>query len=170
MGKSKIDRWNTPAGIAKIEELAASSTDRELALAMGIASSTLYKWMAEYSEIADAVNRGRTSAQALANVQAVEDSLLERCLGGVKTVMKAVKLETVIYNEAGRRIREEEHVEQAAETVYIPADTNAIKFYLTNRAPDRWKNKTEVSADLGTMESIEDFLRRTEEDGSGREF
>ena len=171
MGKSKIDRWNTPAGITKIEELAAGSTDSELALALGIAASTLYKWMAECSEIADAIIRGRTGAQAVADVKAVEGSLLERCLGGPKTIMKAVKLREVTYDPEGKFEREIERVEMVAETVYVPADTNAIKFYLTNRAPERWKNKTEISADLEALGGVEEFLHSlTSAGGGGRKF
>ena len=98
----------------------------------------------------------------------MEASLLERSLGGAHVVAKAVKLKEVEYDERGRRIREVERVEMAEETVYVPADTAAIRFFLTNRAPEKWKNKTELAADPETREGVEEFLRSLSE--GGREF
>ena len=168
MAKGKLAQWMRPEGLAKIEEWAAAKTDEEMIGAMGVAASTFYRWRAEHEEIENAITAGRTGALGQANVRAVEASLLDRCLGGLQIVMKGFKIKDVEYDERGRRIRETEHVELVAETTYVPADTNAIKFFLTNRAPERWKNKTELGADPETRESVEEFLR-TIADG-GREF
>jgi hypothetical protein len=171
MGKGKFAQWSSPEGLARIEEWAAAKTDEELIAAMGVAPSTFYRWRKDHAEFEDAITAGRTGALGQENIRQVEASLLERCLGGTQTVMKAVKLKKVIYDAQGRRIQEEEHYELAAETVYIPADTNAIKFFLTNRAPETWKNSTVLSADPETRESVEGFLRSlAEADGGGREF
>jgi len=169
MGKGKLAQWTTPEGLARIEAWAAEKTDEELIAAMGVASSTFYRWRAQHEEIEAAIVSGRTGALGQENIRKVEASLLERCLGGMQPVMKAVKLREVIYDAQGRRVREEERVELAAETVYVPADTAAIKFFLTNRASEKWKNRTELSADPETRESVEEFLRRFAGDG-GREF
>lgn len=169
MGKGKLAQWMTPEGLAKIEDWAASKTDEEMIAGMGVAASTFYRWRAQHDEIEDAITAGRTGALAQANNKAVEESLLERCLGGVKTVRKGFKVKVVVYSdETGRRVREEEHVELVEEEVYVPADTQAIKFWLTNRAPEKWKNRTELSADQETRESVEEFLRSLGE--GGREF
>lgn len=168
MAKGKLSQWMSPEGLAKIEEWAASRTDEEMIAAMGVASSTFYRWRAQHDEIEHAITAGRTGALAQENVRQVEASLFDRCLGGVQTVMKGMKVKDVVYNEMGRRIRETEHIELVAETVFIPADTAAIKFFLTNRAPDKWKNRTELSADPETREGVEEFLKRL---GNGdREF
>ena len=165
----KLAKWKTPEGLAKLEEMAAACiTDNELMAQMGIANTTFYRWRAENEEIENAIVAGRNGAAAEAHNKAVENSLLERCLGGEHTVMKAMKVKEIAYDERGRR-REEERIELVAETVYVPADTNAIKFWLTNRSPDKWKNRTEFSADPETRESVEDFLLRIA-DGGGREF
>ena len=168
MAKGKLAQWISPEGLAKIEEWAASKSDEEMIAGMGVAASTFYRWRAKHDEIENAITAGRTGALAAANNKAVEASLLERCLGGTHQVAKAVKLKEVIYDAQGRRVREEERVEMALETVYVPADTQAIKFWLTNRAPEKWKNRTELSADPETREGVEEFLRSLSD--GGREF
>ena len=172
MGKGKFAQWSSPEGLARIEEWAAAKTDEELIAAMGVAPSTFYRWRKDHAEFEDAITAGRTGALGQENIRQVEASLLERCMGGIKTVRKGFKVKVVVYSdETGRRIREEEHVELVEEEVYVPADTNAIKFFLTNRAPETWKNSTVLSADPETRESVEGFLRSlAEADGGGREF
>ena len=136
---------------------------------MEINAGTLYKWLKKYGEIGEAVMRGRSGARARANIEAVEESLLERCLGGVREVAKGFRVREREYDKVtGRCVAERERIEMAMEQVYVPADTNAIRFFLTNRAPERWKNRTEVSADPETAEGVEAFLKRI---GKGeREF
>lgn len=171
MGKGKLAQWRTPEGLKRIEEWAAERTDEELIAAMGVASSTFYRWRRDVPEIDGAIEAGRTGALGQENIRKVEASLFERCLGGVQTVLKGFKVKEVVYNEMGRRIREVERVELVAEQTFVPADTNAIKFYLTNRAPEKWKNRTELSADPETQQNVEEFLRSlAAEDGGGREF
>lgn len=168
MSKGKYAKWLTEEGQKELGDLAALHTDEELIAAMGVASSTFYNWLKKYPEIAAAIEKGRSSALAEEAVEAVEDSLYERCIGGTHTVMKGFKVREVKYDAAGKRISETEHVELVAEQVYVPADVNAIKFFLTNRKPERWKNRTEFSADDDTKESVETFLQRISE--GGREF
>ena len=166
--KGKCAKWLEPEGLKEVEALAATHTDGEMSKALGCAPSTYFKWLKTYPQMAEAVERGRTGAQAEKAVQAVEASLFERCIGGVHNVAKAMKIRTVEYDEAtGRRVRETERIELATEQVYVPADVGAIKFFLTNRAPEKWKNRTELSADPETQESVETFLERI---GGGREF
>ena len=169
MSRSKKAKWTAPEGLQELERNAAIMTDAELIAVMGVASSTFYKWLKDCPEIAGAIDKGRNGALAAAAVKEVEASLFERCVGGIRTVQKAMKVKTVEYDEmTGKRLRETEKIELAAEQVFVPADTAAIKFFLTNRAPERWKNKTELSADPETTESVEEFLRRIAD--GGREF
>lgn len=154
MAKGKYAKWVTAEGQEKITALAAVKTDEELAAEMGIACSTLYLWMKKHTEISEAITRGREGALAQKANEKVEQSLFDRCLGGPQTVMKAVKVRDVEYDATGRKIKETEHVEMAAETTYVPADTQAIKFWLTNRAKDRWKNNVEIGADDKTQQLL----------------
>lgn len=167
MPHGKYQRFLTPEGQKQLSDWAAVQTDEELARSMGIASSTFYKWQQVHPEISDAIERGRTGALAEKAVETVEASLFERCIGGVHEVAKAMKIKTVEYDEVtGRRLRETERVELAMEQVYVPADTNAIKFFLTNRAPEKWKNRTDLTAE--TTEGVEAFLKSL--GGGEREF
>jgi len=169
VSKGKYAKWLTGEGLAKLSELAASHTDEEMIAEMGVASSTYYKWRLTFPEMENAIVEGRSGALAEANNRAVEESLLERCLGGVHEVRKAIKVKTVEFDPVtGKKLREVEEIKAAMEEVYIPADTQAIKFWLTNRAGAKWKNKTELSADPETKESVEEFLKRCGE--GGREF
>lgn len=168
MPHGKYQRFLTPEGQKQLSDWAAVQTDGELARSMGIAQSTFYGWMQAHPEISGAIERGRTGALAQKAVEAVESSLFARCVGGVHEVAKAVKIKTVEYDEAtGRRLRETERVELAMEQVYVPADTAAIKFFLTNRAPERWKNRTELSTDDDTKQTLEELLAGMD---GGREF
>lgn len=168
MSKAKYEKWLTAEGQRQIEEWAAVSTDEELATKLGVVPSTYYKWLKDYPEISEAVKRGREGAQARAANEAVESSLYSRCLGGAFAVQKGYKVRDVEYDERGRKIRETEHVEMVEETVYVPADVQAMKFWLTNRMPERWRNKTELSGDLNLGTTVEEYLQGLPE--GGREF
>jgi len=151
---AKIDRWITKEGLQQVEAWAAACTDQELAAKLGITRSTLALWKKTNSDISDAVSRGRADVHAC---EEVEKTLLERALGYSATVHKGMKVRHVKYNEQGRRIAEDEEIVLVAEEQYIPADVNAIKFFLTNRAPERWQNKVEMEAGIRN-ESFEDWL------------
>ena len=168
MSRSKKGKWTAPEGLRELEQKAATMTDAELIADMGVASSTFYKWLKDCPEIAGAIDKGRNGVLAAAAVKEVEGSLFERCVGGTHTVTKGIKVREVKYDGLGKRISEIERVELVQETVYVPADTAAIKFFLTNRAPEKWKNRTELSTDDDMKESIEAFLQRQGE--GGREF
>ncbi len=110
-------------------------TDEQIAHNIGITRSTLYAWKKKYSDISDTLKRGKEITDIL-----VENALLERAMGGKKTVRKAYKLRRVIY-EDGKKVREEEYIEYAEEEIYIPPDTPAAIFWLKNRKPEEWRDK-----------------------------
>ena len=151
---AKYDGWLTPQGLDRIEQLCGKGlTDKELAAAMHITDRTLREWKEKYSGISGAIERGRVGAQ-----EQIENALFQRALGGVRGVLKPVRRKIREYDEhTGKCIREEEIVELHEEEVYIPPDTNAIKFYLTNRDPEHWSSKIEVQADGSIrMEDVAD--------------
>lgn len=159
---AKIDRWITKEGLRQVEAWAAACTDQELAGKLGVTRSTLALWKKTNSDISDAVTRGRADVHAC---EAVEKTLLDRALGYTVPVQKGVKVRKVEYNEMGRRIAETEEVVMVAEEQHVPADVNAIKFFLTNRAPERWANKVEMEAAISN-ETFEDWLAG--QDGGGK--
>jgi len=152
MAKPKYEFWRTERGLGEIQEICEGGlTDRELAAAMKISYSTLQEWLKKFPEIRDAAERGRGGAR----VQ-IENALFQRAMGGYRTVKKPVKRRVREYDPETRRcIREEEIYDTVDEEIYIPPDTAAIKFFLTNRGPKRWSNRVELQGDARiTMEDL----------------
>lgn len=150
---AKYDYWRTELGLGRIEEFCENGLDDgELARAMEITDRTLRDWKKRFPEIPQAITRGRGGAR----VQ-IKNALFERAKGGYRTVKKPMKRRIREYDETtGRCIREEEIIDLAEETIYIPPDTNAIKFWLTNRDPEHWQNRVELQG-TGQL-SLEEVL------------
>jgi len=101
--------------------LNAGATDAEVCEALGITSATFYRWVRDIPGFREAVTNSKAAAIR------VEASLYGRAVG------KAVK--RVVTTEADGTVTE--RVE------HLPADPRAQQLYLLNKAPDRWRNRTE---------------------------
>lgn len=154
MAKGKFQIWLTERGLGMIEGWCGDGlTDGELARKMGIAESTLYDWVKRYPEISETMRRGRGGAQ----VQ-IENALFQRAKGGFFTVEKPVKLRRRQYDPVtGKCVKEEEYIHVADEEIYVPPDTKAAIFWLSNRAPERWAEKVRLEGD-GVLR-LEDALQ-----------
>ena len=142
MAKSKAEEWLQPEKLEELKRLAAECTMSELTRAVGVTMKTLNGWRSKYPEIRRAIDEGQTEPL---HIEAVENSLYERARGFRASVKKAFKIRYNDYDpETGKLIGSHEEVELFDEEEYYPPDVGAIKFYLTNRAPERWKNKVEV--------------------------
>lgn len=106
------------------------ATDRELADEFGVAWSTLQLWKSSIPGFSDALKLGKDIADAR-----VEASLYNRAMG---FSFDAVK----IHMHRGKLIYAP-YVEQ------VPPDTTACIFWLKNRRPDLWRDKTETDVNLG---------------------
>ena len=84
----------------------------------------------------------------------------------IRKIRKAMKLRHVKYDDNGRRVSEEEEIVMVEEEQYVPADVGAIRFYLTNRAPERWQNKVEMETEIHA-DGFEDYLVKRELEGTG---
>jgi hypothetical protein len=98
-----------------------------LAIHFGIVDRTFENWLAEYPELAAAVNSARESLDSR-----VERSLAKRAIGFKGKAVKIFR-----DNKTGEIVN-------APYTEHYPPDTEAAKFWLTNRRPDRWRNKQEI--------------------------
>lgn len=148
MAKGKYKTWLTEDGLKKLAEMAPRLTDAEMAKEMGVSSSTYYDWLKRYPKMSEAVTRARTGADARAINESVEESLLDAARGGIRTIKKPMKVRSTSYDTRGRRIEREEIV-LADEQVYIQPNVKAQIFWLTNRAPERWRNKIEAAVSGG---------------------
>ena len=95
MATGKYHRWQTPEGLGLIEAWARDGlTDEQLAKAMGVSRNTFYKWIKEFSDIRDALTRGRGGAR-----EQIENALMKKATGYTVTVKEPVKIRHRYWNE-----------------------------------------------------------------------
>ena len=81
MAKGKYQRWLEPDGLLLLEGWARDGlTDEQIAHNMGITAKTLYVWKNEYSDICEALKKGKEVVD-----YHVENALLNKALGGDTT-------------------------------------------------------------------------------------
>lgn len=138
MAKGKYQEWIEPEGLLKLEGWARDGlTDEQISSNMGITTSTLYVWKNKYSEISEALKRGKEVID-----RQVENALLRRALG-------------YKYDE----VTIEGGVETKRVTKEVVPDTTAQIFWLKNRKPDVWRDKKDVglSGELNTNNPFADL-------------
>lgn len=154
--REKHAAWHSEEKLALLTDWARRGlTDEEIAKSIGISRSTLSEWKKNYPDISDALNTGAREADA-----AVENSLFEQTLGKIVTLKRPQKLREKHYSVDGKLIGESEHVEMVDFQEYVPPNVTATIFWLKNRLPDLWRDKT--IAELGGK--VEHIDRLPEED------
>lgn len=105
---------------------ALGATDIEMADFFGVDVRTFYRWKNERPEFCQALKAGKEAAD-----ERVERSLYHRAVGythdAVKIFMPAWAREPV----------------HAKYREHVPPDTTAMIFWLKNRRPDAWRDKSE---------------------------
>jgi DNA-binding XRE family transcriptional regulator len=115
-------------------------TDEQIAKNLGISRDTLYVYKKEHPDFSDALKRGKEVVD-----REVENSLLNNALGYDYTEQQAIKVKEVYYDTQGKRCENEE-VKIIEITKHKPAETTATIFWLKNRKPEQWRDKTEVES------------------------
>ena len=123
------DRYPAMAFMACAE---MGATNRQLARLFGVGSSTLDRWIARHADFRGAIKRGK----AQFDTEVVERALLKLALGYRYTE------ETRTPGEQGLELTK-------AVQKQTPPNTKAQIFWLSNRAPGRWKRKVEGVHDTG---------------------
>lgn len=100
-------------------------TDEEVASFFGVCKKTINNWKNEYPAFLHSLNEGKVRADAN-----VADSLFRRATGEVLHFEKAVKGEDGKY-------------EIMTLKQHVQGDAGAAKLWLTNRQPDKWRDKKE---------------------------
>ena len=153
--KGKYHDWITEEGLLKIEGWARDGlTDEQIAHNIGIARGTLYKWKDKYSDIDDALKKGKEVID-----RQVENALLKRALGYEYEEVKQII-------EKDDKGKDRKRIEKTVKQV-IP-DTTAQIFWLKNRKPAEWRDKqnleVEGNLDISSMDKlITDYL--SDDDG-----
>lgn len=124
--------------------------NEELAEFFGVHVSTFYRWQADNSAFREAVNEGKTIADAN-----VADSFYKRATG------EHVEIEKLRTN----KVTGESEVIKIK--TYIPGEAPAALNWLKNRQPNKWREKQEVqlSGQVGVVHKIERAIVRAAEKG-----
>ena len=139
MAKGKYADWLTPEGLLKIEGWAQDGlTDKQIAKNIGISRSTLNVWKDRYSDISDALKKGKDVID-----RQVENALLKRALG-------------YEYEEVKEKFEDGVITERTVTKKEVVPDTTAQIFWLKNRKPDKWRDKPgyEDTTELDKLDAI----------------
>lgn len=108
------------------------ATDKDLAAFFEVEERTINRWKISQPEFCQSLKDGKEQADAR-----VAESLFHRALGYSHD---AVKIITVAQGDNRGSV-----VEQVPYTEHYPPDTTAAIFWLKNRRPEQWREKSEVS-------------------------
>lgn len=140
MARGKYEYWRTSDGLILLEGWARDGlTDEQLADKIGIAVSTLYDWKNKFSDISEALKKGKEIVD-----MEVENALLKRALGYSYT--------EVMTEESTEGTKRRETVK------FIPPDTTAQIFWLKNRRPDKYRDKPESQGDSEDLKKAREIL------------
>lgn len=184
MAKGKYQEWITDEGLLKIQGWARDGlTDEQIAHNIGIRRETLYDWENKYSNISNALKKGKEVVD-----REVENSLFKRATGYVTVdhQYKVVDLDDDVLWARRNKAKNEyklKHPEATDEEIKeyaydhvptrerielghnertVPPDTTAAIFWLKNRKPNEWRDRkeTQLSGSLDTntrpLEQIDD--------------
>ncbi|WP_225231243.1 DNA-packaging protein [Solibacillus faecavium] len=107
-------------------------TDEQIAKNIRITSSTLYEWKKRYSEISEALKRGKEIVD-----RQVENALLKRALGYRYDEVTRELVEDL--ENGGMKLDVTKVV-----TKEVQPDVTAQIFWLKNRKPTEWRDKQQV--------------------------
>lgn len=139
-GKSKYPSHVEP----KLDLIEAWSRDglslEQIAAKLGIAESTLRKYRDTHEPLAAALARGRE----VCDIE-VENALHKKALGYNASITKHYKVKVIEYDpDTGRKVSEREELVAVQDEVHVPADTEAAKWWLSNRdRQGKWEYKPE---------------------------
>ena len=125
-------------------------TVREAAQKAGIDEHTVYEWQRNKPSFYNEVQRARADGEQRA-IAAVEQSLLDLALGDE-------------YEEVATEYESKPNPDTNSQEKYIPVikkqkrikkrvvqSIEAIRFYLSNKCPEVWKNRTDGNLNLGDI-------------------
>lgn len=133
-----------------LEYLEDGMTNKEAAEKVGINESTFYAWLTDFDNFSKSVQRAREIGERK-SIAKVEASLLELAVG-------------FEYEEVATEYESKPNPDPNAKEKYIPVikkqkrikkrvvqSIEAIRFYLSNKCPEVWKNRTDGNLNLGDI-------------------
>lgn len=115
-------------------------TDDQIAGNIGISRSTLAEWKKKYSDISDALKKGKKIVDT-----EVENALLKRALG-------------YDYTETSKKYKNGKLVEEKVITKHVAGDVTAQIFWLKNRKPGEWRDKIQYDNEA-EVSRVDDLIK-----------
>jgi hypothetical protein len=123
------------------------ATDVQMAEILDISEATFHNWKHDYPKFLESIKKGKAQADAV-----VAASLLKRAVGYDHT-------ENDYYiTDKGEKIL------RGHSKRHIPPDTRAIMFWLSNRQPELWRNRTETEHQFKAVEFTNGVPRPSQSD------
>jgi len=151
-GVAKSNEEKIYENMKSLEEWAlAGISQKEMAEMLGMAYSTFRDLKKKIPALSALLKKSADflKAEKKKQVEQVEKTLFERCMGYNADVTKHYKLKKPMLDEAGEivtvsgKVVMTEELKEVTETQHIPADVGAIKFFLMNQARADWQNDPE---------------------------
>lgn len=148
--RGKYHDWLTDEGLVRLEGWAKDGlTDEQIAHNIGISRSTLAVWKNTHSDISDALKKGKEVVD-----REVENALHKGALGYF-----VEEIETFI--DVAPDGTKKQRVKKNKK--WIPGNATSQIFWLKNRKPDEWRDKSETAITGGlnivdTVNQIDKYL------------
>lgn len=122
-------------------------SQKEACKKAGIAEQTFYRWCDEDKEFRELVRNAQDEARiSKADVRAVEQSLLDVARGfEYEEVKTEYESREVLNEQTGKKEFKPVIKKQVRTTKRFAPNIEAIKFLLTNRDPQNWKNRIDTT-------------------------
>ena len=136
--------WLEPDNLLRLQAWARDGLiDEQIAHNMEISVSTLYDWKNKYSDISEALKKGKE----VVDIE-VENALLKRALG-------------YKYDEVTEIMEEGALTQKKTVHKQLAPDTTALIFWLKNRRPDLWRdiNKQELTGKDGNPIEVQSTVQ-----------
>lgn len=135
MARGKYKEWLTPEKLTLLRGWAKDGlSDEQVAKNIGINRTTLYDWKKKYSDISDALKKGKEVAD-----YEIENAMYKSAIGYFVEEEKTYV--TVVDGVPTKRLEKTKK--------WIAPNTAAQIFWLKNRRPDKWREKPEEDQGYG---------------------
>ena len=148
--RGKYHDWISDEGLTKLEGWARDGlTDEQIAHNIGISRSTLAVWKNTYSDISDALKKGKEVVD-----REVENALHK---GAIGYFVEEIETFIDVAPDGTKKKRVKKNKK------WIPGNATSQIFWLKNRKPEEWRDKTETAITGGlnivdTVNQIDKYL------------
>lgn len=154
--KGKYHYWISAEGLKRVEDYAREGlTDKQIAQKIGVSHNTFYKWCAMYGEFSDSLKRGKVKPD-----DEVEQALFKSAQG--------FSYDEITYErQYDKKTGEYKMVETKRVKKTVPPSNTAQIFWLKNRRPDLWRDKTEQKVTISNAEVVAEMEAYFDDKGPG---